>query len=259
MTRSFDLRAARARLCWELVIVLALSLGASAVWAVLSFVERVTRAVPLAQQRATLNSSMSERAWLDLLSQLASFVLGLAPVALVVWLVWRQRSPHLATLGLSRMRLGRQIAGGFALAACIGMPGLAFYAVARVLGWNVAVVAADLGAHWWSVPVLVLMALKAALLEELIVVGYLFDRLRRLRVSWLWVILGSALLRGSYHLYQGVGGFIGNVVMGLVFGLVFRKTGRVLPLVVAHLLLDVVSFVGYPLAAALWPAVFAPA
>jgi len=31
-----------------------------------------------------------------------------------------------------------------------------------------------------------------------------------------------------------------------------------MPLVLAHTILDVVAFVGYPLAAALWPDVFAP-
>lgn len=55
------------------------------------------------------------------------------------------------------------------------------------------------------------------------------------------------MLRGSYHLYQGFGGFVGNLVMGLVFGRVWQKTNRLWPLVAAHTLFDVVSFVGYSL------------
>ena len=70
------------------------------------------------------------------------------------------------------------------------------------------------------------------------------------------VLVVSALIRGSYHLYQGFGGFIGNVVMGLVFGWAYQRWGRALPLIVAHWVLDIVSFVGYPLALALWPALF---
>jgi membrane protease YdiL (CAAX protease family) len=35
--------------------------------------------------------------------------------------------------------------------------------------------------------------------------------------------------------------------MGLVFGAYFRRTGRVLPLIVVHTLLDVFAFVGYAL------------
>ena len=78
-------------------------------------------------------------------------------------------------------------------------------------------------------------------------VGYLFSR---------WGSVGwgsggssstSALIRGSYHLYQGFGGFVGNVVMGVIFGWFYTRTKRVMPLVVAHTILDVVAFVGYAL------------
>ena len=55
------------------------------------------------------------------------------------------------------------------------------------------------------------------------------------------------MLRGSYHLYQGFGPFLGNAVMGVVFAEWFRRRGRVMPLIVAHTILDVVSFVGYDL------------
>ena len=38
-------------------------------------------------------------------------------------------------------------------------------------------------------------------------------------------------------------------VLGLVFGLVYLRTKRVIPLVVCHTLLDVAAFVGYALLA----------
>jgi len=60
-------------------------------------------------------------------------------------------------------------------------------------------------------------------------------------------LLASAVLRGSYHLYQGFGGFLGNVVLGLVFGRVWQRTNRLWPLVVGHTVIDVVAFVGYAL------------
>lgn len=78
-------------------------------------------------------------------------------------------------------------------------------------------------------------------------VGYLFTRWRQAGWSVLTVIVTSALIRGTYHLYQGLGGFLGNVAMGLVLGWVYSRTRRVMPLVVAHFLLDVVAFVGYTL------------
>jgi membrane protease YdiL (CAAX protease family) len=61
------------------------------------------------------------------------------------------------------------------------------------------------------------------------------------------VVAVSAVLRGAYHLYQGIGAFFGNVVMGIVFGLFYLRFTRVVPLVVAHIILDVVAFVGYAL------------
>ena len=136
---------------------------------------------------------------------------------------------------------------GAALAAIIGIPGLGFYFLAQQLGFNTTVAPSGLAAHWWTVPVLVLSALKNAVLEEVIVVGFLMIRLRQIRWGP-WAIIGaSALLRGTYHLYQGYGGFIGNVAMGVVFDWWFHKRGRVMPLIVAHWLLDIVAFVGYQL------------
>ena len=254
---------AAARLRWELAIVLALSFGASGVYAIVTIIERVTLETALAEQTATINRPLADRPAFDLVYQLLGVVFGLAPVALVVFLLWRGARPHLARLGLGRPADGgrrwwvRESGGGLLLALLIGVPGIAFYALAKAIGINTTVVPTALDAAWWTVPILVLQALRAALGEELIVVAYLFDRLRRLGVGPVATVVSSALLRGSYHLYQGFGGFIGNVVMGLVFGWAYQRFGRALPLVVAHWVLDIVSFVGYPLAVALWPALFA--
>jgi membrane protease YdiL (CAAX protease family) len=92
---------------------------------------------------------------------------------------------------------------------------------------------------------LLFAAVRASLLEEVIVVGYLFNRLSRLGFSNNTQILLSASLRATYHLYQGFGGFIGNFVMGMVFGYLYQRWGRVMPLVVAHFVLDAAIFVGY--------------
>jgi membrane protease YdiL (CAAX protease family) len=67
-----------------------------------------------------------------------------------------------------------------------------------------------------------------------------------------WIVATSAVLRGSYHLYQGFGAFVGNAVMGVVFALFFVRCKRVMPLIVAHSLLDVGAFVGYTLLPKAW-------
>jgi membrane protease YdiL (CAAX protease family) len=37
---------------------------------------------------------------------------------------------------------------------------------------------------------------------------------------------------------------LGNVAMGLVFAWAYHRTGRLLPMIAAHSLIDVVAFVG---------------
>ena len=63
------------------------------------------------------------------------------------------------------------------IAACIGIPGLGLYLVAKALGINTQVQASGLTDQWWTVPVLILAAVQNAVLEEVIMVGYLFTRL----------------------------------------------------------------------------------
>lgn len=240
--------APRNRLGVELTIVLALSLGASAVYSVLSLLDSLSAPQGLAGAVQHINPSASPREWLDFSYQFVGFVLGLAPVALVVYLVWqRAGSRAFNALGWRTPLRLRDFAAGFGLAAAIGVPGLGLYFGARALGLSAQVVPSDLPGYWWAVPMLLLAAARAALLEEFIMVGYLFNRFDAMGWSARRQILVSALIRGSYHLYQGFGGFVGNLVMGVVFGWLYKKFGRLQVLVFAHFLLDVVSFVGFAL------------
>jgi len=240
----------RSRIGLEVLLVLGLSLGQSAVYSVLRIIERLTREVPLSAQTSTLNASTTpDRPWLDLAYQLVNLVFALVPVLLALYLLNLTNRPAGRAIGFDLRRPGWDVGTGTLLAAGIGIPGLGLYLGARALGLNTDVQASGLTGAWWTVPVLVLAALQNAVLEEVIMIGFLLTRFRQL--GWrLWVVVAvSAGVRGSYHLYQGFGGFVGNLVMGLVFGLVYLRWKRVAPLVVAHTLLDVVAFVGYALVA----------
>jgi membrane protease YdiL (CAAX protease family) len=150
----------------------------------------------------------------------------------------------------------RDVGAGLALALAVGIPGLAAYLAFLALGLNATVVPTAGDSHWWTIPVLLLVAVRAAVTEEVIAIGYLYARLAELGWSRWPIILSSALLRGSYHLYQGYGAFIANVVMGIAFGWLYTRFGRLLPLVVTHFAIDAAVFIGYPWAASAFPALF---
>lgn len=235
----------RIRIQIELGVVLALSLGASAIYSIISLLAKVTADTGLSNQTATINPQLSERQWLDFSYQFFGIAFGLAPVALVLYLLWEKGKSPFDVIGLNLSQPVRDIFRGTWLAALIGIPGLGLYLVSRQLGISAEVIPAALGEYWWTVPMLLFAAIRASLLEEVIVVGYFFNRLTRLGFSSRSQILLSAFLRASYHLYQGFGGFIGNFFMGLLFGYLYQRWGRVMPLVIAHFLLDAAIFVGY--------------
>lgn len=243
----------------ETLLVLALSLGASAVSALISFVGSLTASGALAEQAARLNTSRApDRPWLDLAWQLFGIATALVPVALVAHLLMREgradprpglpgEEGGLRRIGFDLSRPGFDLGRGVLLAAAIGGSGLALYLAAVQAGFNLTVVPESLPHVWWRIPVLIASALQNSVVEEVIVVGYLLRRLGQLRFSP-WAAMGvSAVLRGSYHLYQGIGGLLGNMAMGVIFVVLYRRWGRVGPLVVAHALIDIVAFTGYAL------------
>ena len=243
----------RGRLIAEIAIVLGLSVGMSALYSVVGIFVRLAREAPLSEQTATLNRPASEFEWADFSYQLLGITSSLVPVALVIFLLWNSARPRLGALGLDTAKPLSDAAWGLGLAALIGIPGLGLYLLGRSLELTVTVVPTALNQYWWTVPMLLLLALRAGILEEVIAVGYLFKRLQDLEVPLVAIVLIQAFVRASYHLYQGFGPFVGNFLMGLVFGYFFLKTRRLAPLIFAHTAIDAVAFVGYPLAVSLYP------
>ncbi len=239
-------KAGRRRITVEVWLVLGLSLGQSAVYSVVNLIDKFTRG-PIRDQTSVLIAPQSPRPYLDLTYQLLGIGFALVPVALALYFLTGSGRRALQSIGVDGRSPWRDLGVGVGLAALIGLPGIGLYYLGRALGVTVNVVPTALDAYWWTIPVLVLAAVQNALLEEVVMVGYLMTRLRDLGWRTPSIILSSAALRGSYHLYQGVGPAIGNFVMGLIFGYWFHRTGRVAPLIVAHAMLDVFAFVGYAL------------
>jgi membrane protease YdiL (CAAX protease family) len=224
----------RRALAEEVMVVLALSLLQSSVRAIVSLVRAPVSGVVV----AAANQSPS------FVDQLIPFLFGLAPVLLVLHLV-RRSGEGVEVVGLGTTTIRRDVAMGAALFAVVGIAGLGVYFGAVALGVNRFVVPAPPAGFWWTYPAIVMNATEAAVLEEVIVVGYLITRLQQLGWGPNAAVGASALLRGSYHLYQGWGGFAGNLAMGVLFGWLFTRTRRVWPFIVAHFLIDVVAAVGW--------------
>jgi membrane protease YdiL (CAAX protease family) len=235
---------------WEIVTVFAVSLGASGIYALVQYIGSLTAQQSVSKQAVIVHGTLAPgRPLLDLFLQLTNITLSLAPVLLVFYLLARSGERPTKTLGLDASQPGKDLAWGALLAAVIGGTGLGLYLIAYHAGVELNVVAENLPDVWWRFPVLVLSAAQNGILEEVVVVGYLLSRLDKLGVNPVAAIAISAVIRGSYHLYQGIGAFFGNAAMGVVFGIFYRKYGRVAPLIVAHTLIDAVTFIGYALLA----------
>lgn len=230
----------------EIAVVLLVTFGLSAYTALLRLIESVL--LGLAGQTVALNPRRSLYSLIDLGLNLAGVFQLMSWGALAVYLLWRSGWGP-ARIGLGRLRWRPDLLGGLGLAALIGLPGIALYLAARALGLSAEVEPAELYDTWWRIPVLLAAAFANGWAEEIVVVGFLITRLRQLRVSPAAALAASSLLRGAYHLYQGFSAGLGNVVMGLIFGYLYLRTGRLWPLIVAHAVIDVVAFVGYALVA----------
>ena len=220
-----------------------LSLGASSIWSLISFLRKLTSEQGLAGSTTAINRPLAQNPLIDLLSQLANISLALIPVLLALY--W---------LNQDQVKIGLTPQAGdlvqvLGVAAVVGIPGIGLYFLALELGVTSQVLPSTLGNNWWTIPVLLLAAFKAGLLEEVIAVAFFSEKLRlwRPEISITVIILLSALFRASYHLYQGYSAFVGNFVMGLVFAYWYHRSKRVAPLVMAHFVMDAVVFVGYPL------------
>lgn len=234
----------RSYLRWEIFAVFAVSLGASGLNALLDLIGALLSRQSLSSQQALLVGPLSSVSWLDLVLQLVSIAEALTPVVLVLYLMARS-GERPSVIGLDASQPGKDLLRGTVLAAVIGGAGLGLYVAAFRLGMSLNIVPESLPAVWWRIPVLLLSAAHDGLLEEILVIGYLLRRLDQLGWAPWKAIAAAAVLRGSYHLYQGFGAFIGNAVLGVIFGVLYRRWGRVTPLIITHTLIDAVTFVGY--------------
>ena len=93
-----------------------------------------------------------------------------------------------------------------------------------------------------SMQLVFLVSVVNGIFEELFVTGYIITSLAARRGVWMAINV-SVVVRLLYHLYQGPIGIMTVVPMGLLYGYVYSRTRQLWPLMVAHVVLDVIGLV----------------
>lgn len=91
-----------------------------------------------------------------------------------------------------------------------------------------------------SMQLVFLVSVVNGIFEELFVAGYIITSLTARRGMWTAINV-SVIVRLLYHLYQGPIAIMGVVPMGLLYGYVYSRTRQLWPLVVAHVLVDLIG------------------
>ena len=180
--------------------------------------------------------------------------LGLVVTIAIFWVVSKIRGSSWTDFGLARPKSwARTILMG--VGVTLGVT-VSFILLASLIQLVFPVPQQDLSRleiMHGSLPNLILNVVAAwftaGFLEELLWRGYLMNRLidlqgRETKLAWAISLVGSAIIFGLGHTYQGLGGVIKITILGLLFGVAFLTTRRNLwPLIIAHALLDTLSFV----------------
>jgi len=179
---------------------------------------------------------------------------GLVLTIAIFWVVWKIRGNTWSDFGLARPKSwGRTILMGIGvtIAMIVGfsllMPliSLAFPIPQAdnsrfdILRGNLPNLILNVVAMWFT----------AGFFEEFLWRGYLMNRLvdlqeKETKLAWAISLVGSAIIFGLAHMYQGLGGVIRIAATGLLFGASFLTVRRNLwPVIIAHALLNTIDFV----------------
>ncbi len=87
-------------------------------------------------------------------------------------------------------------------------------------------------------PVLLISVINP-IFEEVLGTGYF---IRSLQPLGMWpAVMASALFRGAYHLQFGINAAVAVLAMGMIFGFTYWRWRQLWPLIVAHVLADLLA------------------
>ncbi|HEY1826701.1 MAG TPA: CPBP family glutamic-type intramembrane protease [Acidimicrobiales bacterium] len=226
----------RRMLGWETIVVLGVFPLTATLTAIAFLVAHLVGG-PTFNNNLIVNSSFNWSAALDALITLGDF----AAAGLVIFLLYRSRET-LRSIGLSRRGFRRDLA--------LLLPVWVFtQAIPQDIGSHIVT-----GLHWHSfaplsppTPAIFLIAglltsLSAAVVEEIVVLGYLVRRLEQRGWSPAVVVLVALAVRVSYHVYYGPA-VVPVVLWAFVTLLLYLRFRRLLPFIICHFVWDAHIFI----------------
>jgi membrane protease YdiL (CAAX protease family) len=167
-------------------------------------------------------------------------IVELLQFAFLVWFL-RMRGWTLAKLGLTFTTRGTALGFGLAVAT------YALFIVVQLIANYVlpidmhsAVAFYPRSAPNLDLQLVFIVSVVNGVYEEAFVAGYAITALSQVRGP-LTAINVSTGIRLLCHLYQGPVGILAIVPMGILYGTVFVRTRQLWPLIVAHILIDIVG------------------
>lgn len=211
---------------------------------------------------ATVFAVMLSVKWVaDLLEITGAGSIGIWSGIITATLLMRRREATWRELGLKLPEGLRDWAKtiGWTVAAVVTVAVLMGFILAPIvdkLGLETPADAADRFAFFLGNPALFIGYLVsvvwfgAALGEELLMRGFLLNRLADLfgqgRIGWSAALIVHAVIFGAMHAYQGLPGMVTTGIVALIFGGIYLISNRrLLPVILAHGIINTVSLTAY--------------
>jgi membrane protease YdiL (CAAX protease family) len=167
----------------------------------------------------------------------------------LLWYVLRRRSRTFSDLGFAWA--GKDVGWSIPLYFIGHYTVTSVYTLIKLAGWTAtshATAASRAGYGLFGSGITIVPFLCQFLnpfYEELIVRAYLMTEVRQLTGSVSKAIILSTVLQTSYHFYQGAPLAFSYAGLFLIFSAVYAKTGRIAPIILAHLYMDVIATMMY--------------
>ena len=177
----------------------------------------------------------------DVAVQVVGSVVALAPV-LLVWYVLQRTCERFATIGLIKPHWLRDTLQALGMVVLLFIVAVVVAVIAHAVGIGSTSKGAASSLSLVYLPAVWATSIRTALVEEVLVTGYLLHRLRQLGWSERRSLGTSMAVRCSYHLYGGPILVAYTLVFGLILGRIWQKTNRLTFVVMTHALYDGILF-----------------